>query len=79
MASTHTISVTGTQSNVGWYLYAASDFQSNRVASCNTSPGAGAGDESCVTPPLTPDAPYYLLVAEWDNVAGTYSVLVNVP
>ena len=76
-ASTHTISLTGVQSDLSWELYSDPGYTS-LVAPCDDFVGTTT-DESCPTGTLAANTTYYLQVFEWDAVAGTYTVLVDTP
>ncbi|MDH5752813.1 MAG: hypothetical protein OEZ59_10415 [Deltaproteobacteria bacterium] len=70
----HTISLIDTGSDLTWSLYADAGF-SDRIYYCD---GFNyAIDEVCVTQELAADTMYYLVVDEWDNQAGSFSLLVE--
>lgn len=72
----HTISLTNTQSDLSWDLY--DDFNySNTIDWCDNY--GYAADEIASTVPLTNGTTYYLLVDEWDFVAGTFSLTITFP
>jgi hypothetical protein len=74
----YSVSLTNTQSDLGWWLYSKSTYTlTDLVDWCDSL--YTAGTESCTTPPLTPNTTYYLDVSEYDDVAGTYALNVTAP
>lgn len=76
--STHTISLTQTDSDLSWALFSDPLF-SNFIDLCDNFL-FGAADEICTTfNPLLGGTDYYLRVTEWDNIAGGYTLLIDTP
>lgn len=71
--ATYIISLTGTMSDLSWSLY-SNTFMS--LQDCDNS--LSAVDEACTTVALAANTVYYLIVDEWDNVAGTFTLSVSV-
>lgn len=72
--SNYTIGVTNTGSNLSWSLW-DSTYSSNYGFCDNVK--SGAGDEICFTSLLTAGVTYYLVVSEWDYIAGYYTLTVT--
>ncbi len=66
----HTISLTGVAVDIAWDLSTTlgDRFQSNWIGGCDQN--FFAGDESCTTPVLNANTTYYLIVTNYDLVAG---------
>jgi len=74
----HTIALTNTQSDLGWYLYDNLNFPFGfELNSCDVY--FDAADEIASTASLTFGDTYYLGVDEWDDVAGTFSLTITYP
>lgn len=74
----YSISLTNTQSDLGWWLFSKSTYTiTDLIDWCDSL--YTAGTESCTTPTLTPNTTYFLDVAEYDGVAGTYALNVTAP
>ena len=72
----YTISLTNTQSDLSWELSVDASF--NNFVCDNFF---GPGDEICSTDEetgftLTSGAIYFLLVREWDNVSGSFNLVI---
>ena len=77
--ATATISLTNTQSDLAWLLFSDA-AHTNLIWICDnffTTPGPA--DETCTTQALVSGATYYMRVDEWDDVAGTFTLLVAQP
>ncbi len=71
----YTISLGNLQSNLGWELYASSDFSAFPKANCSDT--NGTADKSCTTPVLNASTTYYLMVYNSANPTGsTYNLAV---
>jgi hypothetical protein len=77
-ASTATISLTNTQSDLTWVLFSDSTY-TTIVDLCDNFPTPGSANETCTTPALANGATYYLMVDEWDTIAGTFTQTVVQP
>lgn len=75
---THAISLTNTQSDLGWRLYSKTTFTINDLVDWCDSYYTNS-NESCTTPSLNPNTTYYLEVSEYDDVAGTFTLTVTPP
>jgi len=94
-AMTHTISLTNTGSHLRWDLYDAAGFAAyiaymtdpinnpfpNSVDWCENQPMvAGPADVVCSTAAtLAASSPYYLVVNEFETIAGNYTLNVTAP
>ena len=75
---TYGVSLTNAHSDLGWWLYSKSTYTiTDLIDLCDNL--YTSGTESCTTPTLTPNTTYYLDVAEYDGVAGTYALNVSAP
>jgi len=72
----HTIGLTNTQSDLSWELY---DSTHAYMEDCDDYMVPGPNDEIKQTSSLTNGADYYLLVDEWDYVAGTFDLTITYP
>jgi hypothetical protein len=71
------ISLTNTQSDLSWVLYENSAF-TFWLMECDINFNPGAADESCQTASaLSANTTYYLTVDEWDNRAGSFTLLIE--
>ncbi len=77
-ADVYTISLTNTQSDLSWEIYSSSNFSSGLIRWCDNNTSAGPANETC-TVTLSASTTYYLMVEEWDLVAGTYTLAVTPP
>ncbi len=68
------IALTGVQADLGWYLYAASDYSSFFVAACDKQ--FTAVNEIC-SATLEANKKYYLQVSSWDNKQSTFTVTIT--
>ncbi len=73
----HTIALTNTQSDLSWDLYSSPDFFSNLLLFCDDF--FDASDEVRATPALGSGTTYFLLVDEWDDMAGTFTLTITFP
>jgi bacillopeptidase F len=71
------ISLTTTQSDLGWTLYSDASF-TTPLKVCDAFTTAGPNNESCFAS-LSAGVNYYLAVREGDAVAGTYVLTVTPP
>ena len=72
----HTVSLTNTHSDLSWDLYDDSNYSHN-IDWCDNYDYAA--DEIASTVSLTNGVTYYLLVDEWDYVAGAFSLTITYP
>ena len=70
----YAIALTGVQADLGWDLFAASDYSSFFVATCDKQ--FSTGNEIC-SATLTGNTTYYLKVRSWDNTTSTYTLTVS--
>lgn len=76
VSGSYTISLSGTQKNLGWTLYNDAAF-SYSVASCNNVTTTGPGDETCPTTNLDSSTTYYLKVMNNEySSSSSYGVAV---
>jgi hypothetical protein len=77
-AGSYTISLTNTHSDLLWAVLSNSDFINGLLMECDNFATPGANNEICSVT-LTAGTTYYLGVAEWDKVAGTYTLTITPP
>lgn len=76
-AGIYVMALTATASDLSWEVY-SDQRQTNLVADCDTAIFTGAADESC-SADLSAATTYYLLVKEWEGVAGSFTMSLSVP
>jgi len=77
-AGSYTISLTNTKSDLLWAVLTNSDFYNGLLMECDNYYTPGANNEICSVT-LAAGTTYYLGVAEWDTVAGTYTLTIIPP
>jgi hypothetical protein len=77
-AGSYTISLTNTHSDLLWAVLSNSDFMNGILMECDNFVTAGANNEICSVT-LSAGTTYYLGVAEWDKVAGTFTLTIIPP
>ncbi len=76
VAGVYTISLTNTKSDLGWALFFDTSLYANDV--CDDIWYA-AGNEVCTTSPLAASTTYWVMVGEFDDVSGTYTLTITPP
>lgn len=77
-AGTYTISLTNTKSDLLWAVLSNSDFVNGLLMECDNHDTPGPNNEICSVT-LAAGSTYYLGVAEWDIVAGTFTLTIIPP
>ncbi len=73
-SGSYTIGLTNTHSDLSWSLYNSAYYI---IDECDTL--YSTGDEIGSTPVLSANTVYYLVVDEWDGVAGSFTLTVSAP